>query len=208
MNCSRECRQANQKPQETHRLHQSYRPSACWHQSTQYCHGFTIARPTTPCGRPVWWVALDVSCRLAPTQLEAGSGRSWKIGWSQNAEPLVRRKNEETERKSNIKKIKSYLTKCKIKAVPFNKGLSFFAMSQETYMLKINNILSGKQFAKVKRTVKRAQLKQLKEKQKVNWRKNLTKKDTPRAVQETTQQRRSTASTQKGCKSGQEGDPT
>ena len=45
-----------------------------------------------------------------------------------------------------LKKVNSYLKKEGIKAVPFDKGMGFCMMKEETYWNKLNDILQGEQF--------------------------------------------------------------
>ena len=48
-----------------------------------------------------------------------------------------------------LKKMKNYMNKNNIKTVPFDQGMGFCLMSQETYWRKLSDIQSDKQFAKV-----------------------------------------------------------
>ena len=51
-----------------------------------------------------------------------------------------------------LKKVNTYLKRNGIKAVPFDKGLGFCLMKDETYFKKLDKILSDKQFQKARVT--------------------------------------------------------
>ena len=52
-----------------------------------------------------------------------------------------------------LKKVKAHLSKNKLKAVPFDKGLGFCVMKDQTYQNKLGDILQSRQF---ERTSKKA----------------------------------------------------
>ena len=51
-----------------------------------------------------------------------------------------------------MKETKTYLTKSKIKAVPFDKGVGYCVMKDETYITKLTDILDNREFERAPST--------------------------------------------------------